>query len=199
MVPQSCCLLLIWAGLEESLLLCFSLEQDYYGEHGGTATVRLILLHPSWGSAGGPGRIPPGCVKHLQRLFSFQGDTRAVCTSKLGQFRLCVFIAGSGVTGDGDKGWLSSGEWAVVSHPLASPGTHTAWQECCQGTSKACRMARAASHAAVAGGPGHKANASTENWKLFRLGFLHLLKPSCSLGCSWFLMGVSTSNKFLVQ
>lgn len=138
LVPQSLCLISIWAGLEKSSLLC------YLACSNASATVEAGLLwltqrdsrskaDPGSATAGGsrevPGKVLPGRVMYLPRPFSFQSDITTVrsrrttlthqsCVTAASTWQLLrVFISRSGVPGSEGKCWLSCGERAVGSRP----------------------------------------------------------------------------------
>lgn len=167
-------------------------KQDCYGKHGETATVRLILA-PSQPVAALRGLAGPSLgVWHTFRglslsrvtpvLFAQAGQHLHVSAASIWVY-LLLGVESLGM--ETNAGFLLGNGQLFYVHWFA-PGTPTAWQDCCQSTSKACRMALEIRQMLP------KRNGSSS-------GFLNLLKPCCSLGCSWFLMDVSTSNKFLVQ
>lgn len=207
LVPQSCCLVLIWADLEESLLLscsacrCTSLLlwiawRDSHCEADAGSI-------PGWGSTGSyldvwntfPGlslsRVTPAlCAQagqhlHIRAVLELPPSAWFYCWewSHWEWRQMLAFLWGMGSYFTSISLFLAHEQ--LGRNAARAPGMPAGWP------------GQPPMPAAIAGG--HKANASMENWKLFRLGFLNLLKTCCSLCCSWFLMDISTSNKFLVQ
>lgn len=214
LVLKSPCSFAVWRAVihvVEAVLLWLTWEDSRCKADPGSAT--------ACGSCEVPGRVLPERVICPHRPFSFQSDTTTVRSSRTTLAHQSLQLPPS------DSSWAylflgveSLGVKINVGSPTGNgqldysrqyvTGTHAAWQERSQSTSNACGVpghlqkdgrGRHPAHVAIAGPPRDKANASVEKGKLFRLGFLNLLKPCCNLGYSWFLMDVSTCHKFLVQ